>query len=160
MTRDVADQLPRPTIFVIIPPPLWAVIFLVMAWLAGEALGLEPVFKSRAVGFAIFLAGFIISASGRYEFARAGTEVIPASSKNSHLVTSGIFRFTRNPMYLGILIATVGIAMTIGTLAAYAAPVVFFLFVNAVSIPYEETKMERQFGEDYRAYKARVRRWL
>ena len=63
-------------------------------------------------------------------------------------------------MYLGILIATAGLSIVVGTAAAYLAPVAFFLFVNFISIPYEEEKMERQFGETYRSYKKRVRRWI
>ena len=80
--------------------------------------------------------------------------------KNSSLVVAFPFSVTRNPMYLGILIGMIGLAIAIGTIAGIVAALVFFLFVNAVSIPYEEKKMEAQFGDDYRGYKKRVRRWI
>lgn len=156
----MAEDETRPSILVIIPPPIWALVFVLTAWLGGRALGLEPIFRSTIAGWAVFALGFAVSASGRLAFARAGTEVVPVSAKNSTLVVTGPFRFTRNPMYLGILIGVIGLAVVIGTAPAYLAPVVFFLFVNFISIPYEEEKMERQHGEEYRAYKARVRRWI
>jgi len=150
----------RPTFWVIIPPPIWALILILAAWLGGRAAGLEPFFRHVVAGWAIFAAGFAVSASGRLAFAKAGTEAAPASKKNSHLVTSGPFAITRNPMYLGILIAVSGLSVAIGTVAGPVATIIFFIFVNFVSIPYEEAKMEAQFGEDFRAYKMRVRRWL
>ncbi|GJL92113.1 methyltransferase family protein [Hyphococcus sp.] len=156
----MTDQAPRPSILVIIPPPVWALIFSVASWLAGRALELSAPLHHPVAGWAVFVFGFLISASGRMAFSKAGTEVVPVSKKNSALVIDGPFKFTRNPMYLGILVATIGLALVIGTILAIAAPIVFFLFVNFISIPYEEEKMERQFGEDYLAYKQRVRRWL
>ena len=154
------EELPRPSILVIIPPPAWALLFILAGWGAGALLNLAPVFQHTLAGGVAFAIGFAVSASGRLAFAKAGTEVIPASKKNSSLVISGPFKFTRNPMYLGILIAMFGLAIVIGTLTAYAAVIVYFLFVNFVSIPYEEEKMERQFGEAFRDYKSRVRRWI
>jgi len=156
----LSENLPRPSIWVIIPPPLWALLFILAAWIGGRALGLEPFFRHVAMGWIIFFAGFLVSASGRLAFARAGTEVAPASMKNSSLVVAFPFSVTRNPMYLGILIGMIGLAIAIGTIAGIVAALVFFLFVNAVSIPYEEKKMEAQFGDDYRGYKKRVRRWI
>lgn len=156
----MSQDLPKPSILVIIPPPVWALAFVLAAWLAGRAAGLAAPLQFPLFGWAVFVVGFLISASGRRAFAKAGTEVIPASKKNSALVIAGPFHYTRNPMYLGILVATAGLALVIGTVAAFAAPIMFFLFVNFISIPYEEDKMERQFGDEYRAYKARVRRWI
>ena len=119
------ENMPRPSPWVLIPPPVWALFFVLSAWWIGALLNLPPAARIPLV-----------------------------------LVTSGPFRYTRNPMYLGILVAITGIAFIVGTLASFCAVVVFFLFVNFVSIPYEEEKMERQFGDDYRAYKAKVRRWI
>ena len=156
----MTDETPRPSFLVIIPPPVWALAFILIVWVAGLALQLETPLRHTIAGGIVFVLGFLVSASGRAAFAKVGTEVRPASKENSTLVTNGPFRFTRNPMYVGILVATVGLSFLIGTRLAVVAPVIFFLFVNFISIPYEEAKMERQFGDDYRAYKARVRRWL
>lgn len=156
----MTENAERPSILVVVPPPIWALLFFIAAWIAGRAFGLPVRFQYPWIGLAVFFAGLLISASGRFAFARAGTEVVPVSAKNSVLVTTGPFRFTRNPMYLGILVATAGLSLVLGTVAALFFPVVFFLFANFISIPYEEKKMTRQFGDAYRDYKARVRRWI
>ena len=152
----------KPPFTVVIPPPLWALLFVLLAWgmslVAG--LGPEPWLDHFGDGALVFIVGFALALWGRLTFARVGTEVRPASPTNSHLVTGGPFAFTRNPMYVGILIGVVGLTLMIGTVTMLAAPVVFFLWVNFVSVPYEEAKMERQFGDTYRAYKSRVRRWI
>lgn len=156
----MTDSDPRPSFLVVIPPPVWALLFVAASVLAGHGLGLRADFQSYVAGLVIFGIGFLVAASGRRAFAKAGTEVLPVSKKNSVLVETGPFRFTRNPMYLGIMIAILGVAFIIGTVAAFVAPIVFFLFVNFISIPYEEKKMERQFGDAWRNYKSRVRRWI
>lgn len=154
------NESARPSLLVVIPPPAWALLFFFAAWLIGRAAGLAPVFQSTIAGWTVFALGVAIAASGRLAFARAKTEVIPVSKKNSALVTSGPFSVTRNPMYLGLLVALAGLAIVLGTSAGAIAVVAFFLFVNFVSIPYEEAKMERQFGDQYRLYRKRVRRWV
>jgi protein-S-isoprenylcysteine O-methyltransferase Ste14 len=143
-----------------IPPPGWALLFFLAAWFASRALDLPLILQSTIGGWAVFALGFAVSASGRLAFARADTEVVPVSKKNSALVTSGPFGVTRNPMYLGILTGLIGLAVVLGTIAGFVAAAAFFLFVNFISIPYEEEKMERQFGDGFRAYKKRVRRWI
>ena len=76
------------------------------------------------------------------------------------LVVSGPFRFTRNPIYLGLCVVGVGAALLAGTWLMWLVPVTIFLLDNFAIIPFEENSMERAYGDDYRAYKARVRRWL
>ena len=156
----MAENLPKPTIWVTIPPPLWALSLILAAWGLSRALALPVVFQSTVIGWIFFAIGFAVSASGRRAFAKADTEVMPASRRNSHLVVAGPFSMTRNPMYVGILIALFGLAVVLGTFAGFIAAIVFFIFVDRVSIPYEEKKMEAQFGEDYVAYQKRVRRWV
>jgi len=132
------------------------------AWAAGWSLGLPVAawLEQPVAGVLVVIAGMATTVWGRLAFAKAGTEVMPASPANKALVTGGPFGFTRNPMYLGLLAITIGIALIVGTLTMLAAPVAFFLWVNFVSIPFEEAKMERQFGDMYREYKKRVRRWV
>ncbi len=76
------------------------------------------------------------------------------------LVTTGPFRFSRSPMYLGVTCLLLGIALLVGTLPLFLAPVAFALTMNASYIPREERNLERQFGQEYMDYKNRVRRWL
>jgi protein-S-isoprenylcysteine O-methyltransferase Ste14 len=93
-------------------------------------------------------------------FRRAKTEISPTSAANQALVISGPYRFTRNPMYLGLVVLTLGIAIWIGAWPMFIAPVAVFITANWVHIPFEEAKMRRQFGAAYDGYVGRVRRWI
>jgi protein-S-isoprenylcysteine O-methyltransferase Ste14 len=93
-------------------------------------------------------------------FRREGTEIEPTSPTNRKLITSGPYQLTRNPMYLGLVILTLGIAIWIGAWPMFGAPVALFATANWVHIPFEEAKMRRQFGAAYDNYVARVRRWI
>jgi protein-S-isoprenylcysteine O-methyltransferase Ste14 len=93
-------------------------------------------------------------------FRREGTEVNPTSPANRKLVTNGPYQFTRNPMYLGLVIFALGIALWIGAWPMFVAPVATFATAEWVHIPFEEAKMRRQFGATYEDYVERVRRWV
>ena len=93
-------------------------------------------------------------------FRRADTEIEPTSSTNRALVTDGPYRFTRNPMYLGLVTITLGIAVWIGAWPMLVVPFAVFATANWVHIPFEEAKMRRQFGAAYDDYVERVRRWV
>lgn len=156
----MTDQLPRPSILVVVPPPVWLLLFFLAAWFSGRALGLDAPFRHPIAGWIFVAIGVALAAWGRLEFAKLKAEILPASRKNSALVTTGPFRFTRNPMYLGAVLAMGGLSFLLGTYIAPIAAILFFLFLNFISIPYEEEKMERQFGDAFRDYKKRVRRWV
>ena len=76
------------------------------------------------------------------------------------LVSMMPYTFTRNPMYVGITIVLLGFAVFFGSPVMLAAPILFVVLIDRMVIPKEEDTMERQFGEHYRDYKRRVRRWL
>ena len=159
-----SDQPKPPTapLVVLIPTPIWVVIFIIAA-IVLNALAAWPAvgaLHSVPVGTLIILAGGAIAAWGRATFAAVKTQVNPASVKNDKLVENGPFKFTRNPMYLGMVIISLGAAVLGGLTPLFAVPVLTFLLDELVIIPFEEAKMERQFGDAFRAYKRRVRRWI
>jgi protein-S-isoprenylcysteine O-methyltransferase Ste14 len=78
----------------------------------------------------------------------------------SSLVVSGVYRITRNPMYVGLLLLLVAWCVFLSAPWAIAGPVAFFLYIGKFQIAPEEQVMSQKFGTDYLAYKARVRRWL
>ena len=147
---------------VVIPPPIWALLFAVLAWALHWSLGMMPVglLEHSFLGILLIATGVACAAWGRLAFARAGAEIRPASPVNSLVVTEGPFRFTRNPMYLGLTVILLGIAFIVGTLPFFVAALVFFVWVNLISIPFEEQKMERQHGKAWHAYAGKVRRWI
>ena len=146
-----------------LPPPIWTMIFLALAAAGSWALGWPQIGwppQHMAVGTAIFFAGWVMPVWAFRLFSREGTEVDPMSDSSRLLVTRGPYRFTRNPMYLGLTIAALGMAIWVGAWPMLAAPVALFATANWAHIPFEEAKLRRQFGEAYDAYAGRVRRWI
>lgn len=92
-------------------------------------------------------------------FKRNDTTVKPLG-ESTMLVITGVYCFTRNPMYLGITTGLLGIAVLLGSIVAFIAPVAFFVTITVLFIPYEEDDLEKTFGVQYLEYKSRVRRWL
>ncbi|GAG51601.1 unnamed protein product [marine sediment metagenome] len=80
--------------------------------------------------------------------------------KPTILITDGIFRLSRHPMYLGFVFWLLGLAILLGNLMAFFSPLAMFLIFEKVFIPYEEKNLEKTFGEKYRNYKKQVRKWL
>jgi protein-S-isoprenylcysteine O-methyltransferase Ste14 len=145
-----------------VPPPIWTLIYCLVAaaisWLLHWPM--VPGLPQVALGIAIFLAGWIVPVWAVMVFRRAGTELRPDSPTNSSLVTAGPYRFTRNPMYLGLVIVSLGVAVAVGAWPMFAVPIAVFATPALVHIPFEEAKMRRQFGGAYDDYVARVRRWI
>ncbi len=145
-----------------VPPPAWAIGYVLVAAALSYVAGwpLIPGLPLVPLGVLLLVAGVALSAAGGALFRREGTELNPASATNRRLVTRGPFRFTRNPMYLGLVTATLGIAFLLGAWPMFLAPIAVFVTTNWVHIPFEEAKMRRQFGTEYEAYVGRVRRWI
>ena len=114
---------------------------------------------TMAAGIGTFLLGAAIAGWGWMTFHKAGTTRIPGKL-SSELVTWGPYRFTRNPMYLGMAIAYIGEAL----IQRHVWPVILLPlvigFVNWIVIPVEQTNMTAAFGDAYTKYQQRVRRWL
>jgi len=145
-----------------LPPPVWALIYVIAAAAVSWYYPWRAIVDLRIVwlGIALVVIGFAIAFSAATLFRRKGTELNPTSETNKLLLIEGPYRFTRNPMYLGLTIVTLGIAFWVGSLPMFAAPVLVFLTANFVHIPFEEAKMRRQFGAAFDGYTAKVRRWL
>lgn len=145
-----------------IVPPIWFLSFLFLGVALHYLVPTTRLFdlSSSWAGAVLFGAGFALTLYASSIFSKEKTEILPTSPANRVLVTSGPFRFTRNPMYLGMVVALVGTALFFGSLPLYLVPVAQFLVLNFVFIPFEEQKMARQFGAAYEDYKQKVRRWL
>ncbi|MDF1847504.1 MAG: isoprenylcysteine carboxylmethyltransferase family protein [Parvibaculaceae bacterium] len=142
----------------LLPPALVAICILVMIVLH-VLLPLGVLMDRPLLAGIVAIVGAGFTLSGARLFSRIGTN-IKTFNKPDHLVTSGLFRFTRNPMYLGFLVLLLGIAIGLGTATPFIVVITFFVITNLWYIPFEERKMEETFGADYLAYKARTRRWI
>lgn len=101
--------------------------------------------------------GLLIAGSGR--FRQVGTN-IKTFDEPDVMVTDGPFRFSRNPMYLGFLLLLLGAAVLMGALTPLLGPALFALAAQLWYIPFEERTMHAKFGDTYRDYVRRVRRWF
>jgi protein-S-isoprenylcysteine O-methyltransferase Ste14 len=144
------------------PPPfvflgmllLGLVLDRIMPW------SLELTWIGRYVGGGILVAAgllFIMSAMGM--FRKAGTDVKPWKT-TSAIVDSGVYRFTRNPMYLGMAMLYAGLGLAFSSLGAFILLPVLILIIRTQVIAREERYLEGKFGQSYLDYKSRVRRWL
>jgi protein-S-isoprenylcysteine O-methyltransferase Ste14 len=125
------------------------------------AIRLSPMSVPAAHGLGGFflVIGFIAGITGFAAFRKVGTPVRPGDEP-THLVTHGPFRISRNPMYLGIELVLLGGFFLTQSLFFLIPPVVFFVLMNFQQIPFEENLMTDHFGQPYREYCQRVRRWL
>lgn len=145
------------------PPPLIYVLGLALGTAAGcvlhlPGLGLAPTLR-ELLGAAFAVGGFLVSFAGAGLFLRRRTAIIPFKPATS-LVTSGIYRWTRNPMYLGMAFAYVGLAILLNSLPALVLLPLVIAIVQKQVIAREEAYLERAFGDEYLAYKNHVRTWI
>ena len=148
---------------VIALPPLIYLGFLAAATVLEAIVPLPiPVAHSLAsdlAGVALAAGGFVMIAIGTRRFAAAGTNV-PPTLPTTALVVDGIYGRTRNPLYLGTSLIYLGLSVAAGSLWAIALLVPLLWVINVGVVKREERYLERKFGDAYRAYKSRVRRWI
>jgi len=146
-----------------IPPPVVAVLIGAAMWFAspcGPSIDLPPLIRTVGAG-AIAASGGILAFAGKIAFRRARTTINPLRPANaSSLVTSGIYRFTRNPMYLGLLLLLAGWSVYLSSVFVFTGPVLLVLYLGRFQIAPEERVLTAKFGEAYLDYTSRVRRWL
>ncbi len=120
-----------------------------------------PFSGHRVVAVVAWVVGFAIAIVGLVQFGVARTTIHPLHPHEARaLVTSGIYRFSRNPMYLGIALALTGLAAWRSTLLGYALVPVFCVVLTELQIKAEERALLEKFGEEFRAYAAKVPRWV
>ena len=145
-----------------VPPPIWTLICLFVA-VALSAIAGWPRFPGLPfvpAAVVLVIAGVALPVWAGVLFRRAGATFIPQAREHKRLVVDGPYRFTRNPMYLGLALVTLGVALWNGAWPMLLAPIAVVVTFNFVHIPYEEAAMRREFGADFDNYARRVRRWI
>ena len=142
-------------------PPVILLAFLLLQFALHKWLPIVSLVPApwNYAGIVFIVAGVSIVVLPATAFSRAGTTVLPFH-ESSALVTSGFFRLTRNPMYVGMVSVLLGVAILLGTLTPFVAPLLFVPTLNTRVIRHEEAMLQEKFGDEYAAYKAQVRRWL
>ena len=146
-----------------IPPPLVALATGVLMWLASSLMPpfAIPDMIRVSVALAAALIGIGLDLAGLIAFLRAKTTINPLKPASSAaLVTSGLYRVTRNPMYLGMLLVLLGWAMFLSNLAALLIAPLFAFYITRFQITPEERVLAKKFGAAFMVYQSQVRRWL
>ena len=142
-------------------PPVYLFICLVLMWLMQSYLPvyqyIQPPFAY--MGIIAVLCGITMAAISAGMFKQAGTGLEPFDEATT-LVTIGFYRFTRNPMYMGMFLMLLGVAFMMGGVGALLPVPVFVLIIRNNFVLGEERFMEAAFGQHYLDYKSEVRRWI
>jgi protein-S-isoprenylcysteine O-methyltransferase Ste14 len=146
---------------VVRPPIVWA-----LAFLAGLAVDwalpmpwLPPSWPNAWIGAGVFAAAFALALWALLTFRSAGTEV-ETVKPTTVIVEDGPYRFTRNPIYLGMFLSLIGLAIGFNSYWILIALVPFYLVIRYGVVAREEAYLARKFGDVYLGYKSRVRRWF
>jgi len=142
-------------------PPLWLLIALIASAVLQRFFPIAQLLRSPLtwLGAVPLAAGVVLTSAGFGAFRRAGTPVVPFT-RSTALVTSGVYRLTRNPMYLGIALILAGSAWMRGSIGAFVPLPPFVWILHSGFIRAEERLLEEIFGGEYLRYKTEVRRWL
>jgi protein-S-isoprenylcysteine O-methyltransferase Ste14 len=137
------------------------IILLILSIWLNFVFPIQAVLYAPYTYFGIIFIGFgmVIGLWSRSLLLKSKTTLSPYESPTS-LVTSGPFRISRNPMYLGMTAILLGNAILLGTLVTFASPALFIMIIETLLIPDEERKLEKIFGERYKKYKNEVRQWI
>jgi protein-S-isoprenylcysteine O-methyltransferase Ste14 len=143
-----------------LPPTYFALALVLMAGMHVALPGARLVTGPwRLAGLVPIVAGAALNLVADRAFKDRATTVKPFET-SSALITDGAFRWTRNPMYLGMVLALAGLAVLAGTLSPWVVVAAFGLAMEVAFVRPEERALEATFGDAFRAYRARTRRWL
>ena len=142
-------------------PPMVALLFIVIAYFLGRFVPTPFVVPSilRTIGFTLTFIGFLLGIGAFIEFRKAHTTLDPHGSVKQ-IVTSGVYRFTRNPIYLGFMLMVIGLPLNSGLYWGLVVSPLFAMTMSQLVIEREEAYLEKKFKEQYTAYRSSVRRWL
>ena len=140
-------------------PPVIALFLLIISSVLNFNFPVRIIyFPYTLAGIIFIIAGALLMMYGFSLFKKRKTPFIPYQ-KPVALLTTGVFKVSRNPLYLGLILILLGIATLTGCLLFFFVPVAQFFILNFTFIPREEETLEKIFGKDYLNYKRKVRRW-
>lgn len=144
-----------------IPPPIVALVCGLAIYFLKDVTFFSFLFFPNELSLALFLSGgsTLLLAAGAFK--KHQTTVNPLKPESaSHLVTSGVFKFSRNPMYLGMLLVLIGLSIRFNPLGGLILCGLFVGFITKFQIIPEERAMKKIFGEQFEVYATKTRRWL
>lgn len=146
-----------------IPPPIWMLLAGAVMWSLDHFWPVLAVLSApwNRLGWCLVAVGLVPVLTAMRQFVRAATTISPLSpDKASALVTGGIYRYTRNPMYVGLLLLLIGWAVVLGSLSPWLIPPLFVVVITQLQILPEERALRARFPAAYEDYTRSVGRWL
>ena len=144
-----------------IPPPLIVLILVFSNFLSTKKIDVIQIPNQTVFSIIILLIGILILIIPVSKFIKSKTTIDPIKFKKvNNLVTSGIYKYSRNPMYLGLLMIVISSSVLYLNIYSIATPFFFYYLMNRFQIKREEVFLTKKFGKEYLFYKARTRRWI
>ena len=144
-----------------IPPPLIVLVLIVSIYFSSKKIDLINIPLQLEISIFILSAGILIFLNPVLQFIKSKTTVNPIQFEDvNKLVTSGIFKYSRNPMYLGMLMIVLSTSIFYLNIYSILTPLLFILWINKFQIKREEEFLIEKFGDEYLSYKKKTRRWI
>ena len=144
-----------------IPPPLIVLVLVISIYFSSKKIDLINIPFQLQISFFILSIGLLIFLYPVLQFIKSKTTVDPIKFKKvNKLVTSGIFKYSRNPMYLGMLMVVLSTSIFYLNIYSILTPFLFIFWINKFQIKREEAFLTEKFGKEYLSYKNKTRKWL
>ena len=144
-----------------IPPPLLVLILVISNYFSSKKIDLILLPNQDITSIIIFLIGMLILINPIFKFIKSKTTIDPIKFKKvNKLITSGIYKYSRNPMYLGLLMLVTSTSIFYLNIFSITTPFFFYYWINRFQIKREEIFLTEKFGKEYLLYKTKTRRWI
>ena len=144
-----------------IPPPILVLILVISNYFSSKKIDVIYIPNQNLVSIIIFLTGVLILIIPVSKFIKSKTTIDPIKFKKvNKLVTSGIYKYSRNPMYLGLLIIVISSSILYLSIYSITTPLFFYWWINRFQIKREEIFLTEKFDKKYLSYKTKTRRWI
>ena len=144
----------------LLPPMLFVICIAIMLLLHFFIPFLKVIsYPINLLGILLLIAGLLISMNGSNKFKKIGTTVMTFDEPEK-LVIDGLYKYTRNPMYLGFVLFLFGLSIFLGSSTPFLIVILFIIITNRWYIKFEESMLIKKFGNEYLSYKKKVRKWL
>ena len=144
-----------------IPPPLLVLILVISNYFSSKKIDLILLPNQDITSIIIFLIGMLILINPIFKFKKSKTTIDPIKFKKvNKLITSGIYKYSRNPMYLGLLMLVTSTSIFYLNIFSITTPFFFYYWINRFQIKREEIFLTEKFGKEYLLYKTKTRRWI
>ena len=144
-----------------IPPPVVVLILVISTFFSSKKIDLIQIPFQTLISIFILSIGILILINPVLKFKKSKTTINPIKFKKvNRLVTSGIYKYSRNPMYLGLFMIVISSSIFYLNIYSILTPLFFYLWINRFQIKREEVFLTEKFGKDYLSYKKKTRRWI